>query len=124
MLVTASEPTQRNMAFLAAVPAPKAAPDAVISRIETCSQAVALAIRFSGLKQAFIAASLGVSPAYLSMIRAGKRPLPEEMVMPLCQVTGSLVVRQWLDLQAALDAIKGKTADALAELVKQMREAA
>ena len=112
------------MAFLAAVPAPKPAPDAVISRIETCSQAVALAVQFSGLKQSYIAARIGISAPYLSMIRAGQRPLPDALVMPLCAVTGSLVVQQFLDLQAALNAIKGKTADKLAALVKQMREAA
>lgn len=122
--MNASEPIQRNMAFLATVPAPKPAPDAVISRIDSCSQAVALAIHFSGLKQAYIAAMLGISPSYLSMIRAGKRPLPDALVMPLCQITGSLVVRQFLDLQAALSVIKGRTQNLLAELVKQMREAA
>lgn len=115
---------QRNFAFLAAVPAPKPAPDAVVSRIETCSQAVALAVQFSGLKQAYIAAQLGISTAYLSMIRTGRRPLPDALVLPLCAITGSLVVQQYLDLHKALDAIKGKTEDTMRALLEQMRRAA
>lgn len=122
--MNACDPNQKNMAFLATVPAPKAAPDAVISCIETCSQAVALAIQFSRLKQAYVAAQLGISPAYLSMIRAGKRPLPDALVLPLCLITGSLVVRQFIDLQAALEAIKGSTENTMRALLEQMRRAA
>jgi hypothetical protein len=56
----------------------------------------------SGSKGAYIAACIGKSEAYVSRLRSGKRPIPDKLVKPLCLATGSNLLRQYLDLQAAL----------------------
>ena len=54
---------QTNFAFLAVVPKPKAAPDALVARINADAQAVAVSLQSSGLKQAYVAAQLGIDLA-------------------------------------------------------------
>ena len=115
---------QTNFAFLAAIPKPKAAPDALVARINADAQAVAVSLQSSGLKQAYVAAQLGISGAYLSQIRKGKRPLPDKLVMPLCYLTGTLLIQQYRDLQEALATIKGRTECVVAAMANELRRAA
>lgn len=113
---------QTNFAFLAVLKAPRAAPDSLVSRIRSDAQAVAVSLH--GHKQAYIAAKLGVSGAYLSQIKTGDRPLPDRLVMPLCYLTGTLLVQQFRDLQEALASIKGRTECAVAAMAAELRRAA
>ena len=115
---------QTNFAFLAVVPKPKAAPDALVARINADAQAVAVSLQSSGLKQAYVAAQLGISGAYLSQIRNGLRPLPDKLVMPLCYLTGTLLIQQYRDLQEALATIKGRTECVIAAMANELRRAA
>lgn len=36
---------------------------------------------------------------------SGKRPIPHKLVAPLCAATGSNLLRQFIDLQRALDGV-------------------
>lgn len=115
---------QTNFPFLAVLPAPKPAPESLVARLESEAQAVAVALQSARTKQAYVAAQLGISAAYLSLIRNGHRPLPDKLVMPLCYLTGTLLVQQYRDLRDALDLMRGKTHCAVAAMAEQIRRAA
>jgi len=115
---------QTNFAFLAAIPTPKAAPDSLVARVATDAQAVAVALQSSGLKQAYVAAQLGISGAYLSQIRKGARPLPDKLVLPLCYLTGTLLIQQYRDLQDALATVRGRTECVVAAMANELRRSA
>lgn len=96
---------------------PVDAPQAVVEALTSEAQALSVAIEASGLSQDFIAGALGVSKSYISCMRSGKRPITKKMVGPLCSVTGSNLVRQYIDLQQALNGACEVTR--LAELLRQ-----
>jgi hypothetical protein len=116
---------QTSFPFLSACKPPKRAPDDMLARITSEAQAVKVSIGSSRLKQAYIAAELKVSPSYLSLIRNGKRPVPEHLVQPFCYLVGSLLLQQYREFRAALRAVRGQGADDLdARLANELREAA
>lgn len=80
--------------------APKPALAMVLRQIE--SEAQAFAVAMSGFKLAYIAASLGKSESYISLIRAGKRPMPRKLIADFCRITGTTLLQDFIDLQAAL----------------------
>lgn len=82
--------------------APVDAPAKVLRQIETEEQAIAVSIAACGLKLAYIGACIGKSESYVSLLRAGKRPMPEKLVGSFCAATGTNLLRQFRDLQAAL----------------------
>lgn len=82
--------------------APCAAPAKVLRQIESAAQALAVSIAAGSFKLDYIAACIGKSRAYVSRLQNGKRPIPSRLVMPLCAATGSLLLRQFMDLQTAL----------------------
>jgi hypothetical protein len=94
------------------------APNSVVRQLESAAQALDVAMQASGAKGAYIAACIGKSEAYVSRMRSGKRPIPDRLIPALCQATGSNLLRQWVDMQAALDD------DSTARLVALMRSAA
>ena len=85
--------------------APAPAPAKVVRQVETPAQALAISIRAGGHKLAYIAACVGKSIPYVSQLQNGKRPIPERLVMPLCAATGSLLLKQHLDLTEALEGV-------------------
>lgn len=99
--------------------APKDAPAKLVRQIDSEAQAVAVAIRASGYKLAYVAAALGVSEGYVSRIRKGHRPLPDKLVRPLGAVLGTRLVEQYLQLQEAL----GQACE-VSRLAELLREAA
>jgi DNA-binding transcriptional regulator YdaS (Cro superfamily) len=113
---------QSNFPFLALMQAPRPAPDSVVSRIK--SDAEALAVALHGHKQAYIAAQLGVSGAYLSQMKKGERPLPDKFVLPLCYLTGTLLIQQHRELRDALDVMRGRILCAVASMAAEIRRAA
>jgi hypothetical protein len=115
---------QTNFAFLAVMPAPKPAPDALVARVTNDAQAVAIALKASNLKQAYVAAQLGISGTYLSLIRNGLRPLPDRLVLPLCYLTGTLLIQQYRDLQDALATVRGRTECVVAAMANELRRSA
>ena len=96
---------------------PSPAPAKVLRQIESESQALAVSIAAGGHKLAYIAACIGKSTAYVSRLKSGQRPIPDKLVMPLCAATGSLLLRQFRDLQDALEGVCEVTR--LAELLRE-----
>ena len=101
----ASDGTQREMrlAFGVSRNDPKNAPAVVLRQIESEAQALAVSIAAGNHKLAFIGACIGKSEGYVSRLATGKRPIPHKLVAPLCAATGSNLLRQFIDLQRALE---------------------
>jgi hypothetical protein len=85
--------------------APKDAPPKILRQVETDAQALAISIRAGGHKVAYIAACIGKSKGYVSLMQTGARPIPDKLVGPLCAATGTNLLRQFRDLQAALEGV-------------------
>ncbi len=96
--------------------APVDAPARILRQIESEAQALAVAMRAGGHKLASVAASIGKSEGYVSRLRSGRRPIPSRLVGPLCAATGSNLLRQFIDMQRALDG--GCEVQRLAELMR------
>lgn len=99
--------------------APTAAPAKVVRQVETAAQALAISIAAAGHKLDYIGACIGKSRGYVSRMQSGKRPIPAKLVMPLCAATGSLLLRQFIELESALE-----TVNDVERLARMLREAA
>lgn len=84
---------------------PVDAPAKVLRQVDSEAQALAVSIRSGGHKLAYVAACIGKSVAYVSRMQHGKRPIPHKLIGPLCAATGSNLLRQFIDLQRALDGV-------------------
>lgn len=82
--------------------APQDAPPRVVRQVETEAQALAISIAAGHHKLEYVAACVGKSVSYVSRMKDGHRPIPARLVGPLCAATGTNLLRQFLDLQAAL----------------------
>lgn len=98
---------------------PQDAPAKILRQIDSEAQAVAVSIRAGRHKLAYVAACLGVSESYVSLIRAGKRDMPERLVAAFCAATGSNLLAQYIALEAAL----GEVSD-VKRLADELRAAA
>lgn len=85
--------------------APKDASSQIVRQIESAAHALAVMIRAGHHKLDYVAACIGKSKSYVSRMQTGIRPIPEKLVGPLCAATGSNLLRQFLNLQAALDGV-------------------
>lgn len=81
----------------------KDAPAKLLRQIESPAQALAVSIAAGNHKLDYIAASVGKSRGYMSRLQNGERPIPEKLVGPLCAATGTNLLRQFIELQAALN---------------------
>lgn len=81
---------------------PNDAPAKVLRQIESAAQALAVSIAAGNHKLDYIGACIGKSRAYVSRMQKGNRPIPEKLIGPLCAATGSNLLRQFHDLEAAL----------------------
>lgn len=114
-------PVERKAAALVLPMRQVAAPadPRVLRQIESEAQAVAVSMRASGAKLAYIAAALGKSESYISLIRSGKRPVPDWFVKPFCHVTGTLLLQQFRDLQCAMHEVTARReVERLADLLR------
>lgn len=100
--------------------APKDAPTQIVRQIDTAAQALAVMIRAGHHKLDYVAACVGKSKSYISRLQTGARPIPERLVAPLCAATGSNLLRQFLNLQAALEGIC--EVERLADLMRSTHE--
>jgi len=82
---------------------PKDAPTKLLRQIESPDQALAVAMKAGDHKLATVAAVIGKSESYVSRLRTGARRIPRRLVTPLCEATESNLLRQYMELQAALD---------------------
>lgn len=85
--------------------APTNAPNSLVAQCESAAQALAVSIAAGHHKLDYIAACVGKSRGYLSRLQRGKREIPDRLIDPLCSATGSRLLRQWVDLQCALNGI-------------------
>lgn len=105
--------------------APRSAPDALIRKLDSEGDAVAVAMQAAGAKLAFVAASMGVSEATVSMWRSGKRRMRPVRVRQFCITTGTTLLQQYRDFQDALaDARDTLDERARIERMARMMEAA
>jgi hypothetical protein len=98
---------------------PKDAPARLVRMIESDAQAVAVAIKSSGLKLAYIAASLNKSESYISRIRSGQRPMPDKLVAPFCRVVGTRLLAQYRELCTALESTPRSEIERLAGMLRE-----
>lgn len=96
---------------------PVDAPAKVLRQIESEAQALAVSMLAGGHKCASVGAAIGKSEGYVSRLRAGHRPIPDKLVGPLCAATGSNLLRQYRELQRALEGVCEVTR--LAELLRE-----
>lgn len=82
---------------------PKDAPAKVLRQVDSEAQALAVAIRAGNHKLEYIAACVGKSKSYMSRLQTGSAPIPNRLIGPLCAATGSNLLRQYVDLQRALE---------------------
>lgn len=96
--------------------APVDAPAKVVRQIESPAQALAVSIAARKHKLAYVAACIGKSTGYVSRLQTGERPIPDRLIGPLCAATGSNLLRQYIDLQHALEG--QSEVDRLAEMLR------
>lgn len=96
---------------------PKDAPTKVVRQVESDAQALAISIRAGHHKLEYVAACIGKSVAYVSRMQNGDRPIPSKLIGPLCAATGSNLLAQYCELQAALNEIN--PVDRLAGLLRE-----
>jgi plasmid maintenance system antidote protein VapI len=126
-LVNVSERfVQREFPWLSAMPSPVDAPRAVIAQCLSNADALNVSLAMRKFSAAKYASLLGVSPAFLSYLRRGERKIPEWIIEPLCSLTGTNLLRQWLELQAALRAVRRQPTDSerIETIARQLRGAA
>lgn len=112
--------TQKELALaFGTQSAPADAPTTVLRQVTSEAQALRVAMVASGHKVASIAAAIGKSASYVSRLQTGARPIPHKLVGPLCAVTGSNLLRQFIELERALNA-----PDDVLRLAAMLREAA
>jgi plasmid maintenance system antidote protein VapI len=115
---------QREMPWLASMPPPQ---DASRAAIALCTSTVD-AFRASLLNKKFsrrkYAALLGVSHNTIGKWARDEMPIAEEWIDRICVVTGTRLLRQWIDLQTALDAItRPSEAQRIESIAKALRAA-
>lgn len=100
---------------------PVDAPAKLLRQVDSEAQALAVAIRAGGHKLDYIAACIGKSEAYVCQMRRGVRPIPERLVMPLCAATGSLLLRQFRNMQEAIEHVtEAREVERLASLLREV----
>ena len=99
---------------------PSAAPAKLLRQVDTEAQALAVSIRAGGHKLAYVGICVGKSESYVSLLMRGKRPIPERLVMPLCAATGSLLLRQFRDMQEAIEGVtESRAVERLAAILRE-----
>ena len=83
--------------------APADAPVKIVRQIESEAQALAVSIAAGSHKLDYVAACIGRSRSYVSRMQTGSAPIPHRLIGPLCAATGSNLLRQFIDMQRALD---------------------
>lgn len=82
---------------------PRPAPAHIVRQVESEAQALEISIRAGRHKLDYIAACIGKKRSYVSRMQRGSAPIPEKLVKPLCVATGSLLLKQVIDMHEALN---------------------
>lgn len=100
--------------------AAKNADPTILRQIESPAHALRVAMRAGHFKAAYIAACIGKSESYVCRMRNGKQPIPDKLVDALCAATGTRLLRQFLDMQAAMLPCAKSRDDRLAEALREL----
>lgn len=109
-------PTQREFPWLAGCRKPANADTRLLSRCESEGMAALISVRI-GCRgtDSWVAKRPGISRSYLSEILSGAKAVPDWLPVPLAYLTGTWLLRQYLDLQDALAAVSEESPKARAE---------
>lgn len=86
----------------------RSADDQTLRLCASEEEAIAVSLRLSGCHQNEIARRMGISNAYLTLLKQGQRTLTSKMAARLAEATGWRLVHQYRELQSALRAAQGK----------------
>lgn len=103
--------------------APIDAPPKLLRQIDSAAQALAVSIAAGHHKLDYIGACIGKSRGYVSRLQAGKRAIPRKLIAPLCAATGSNLLRQFMELQEALNQFEDDK-HAVTRLARELERAA
>lgn len=98
--VNTSKPLQTEMRFLASCPLPALADRATLLQIT--DEAMAVRVSLGNRKRCAFAKAIGYSTAMLSLIEKGERRLSAQKLAAFCSLTGTLLLKQYRDLQEAM----------------------
>lgn len=93
---------QRQIPVLVGLSAPRLADEKTIRLCEAEEDAIAVAIALSGLTQAEIAQRMGVTGAYLTLMKQGHRYMNSRRAAQFADATGWDVLRQYRAMQMAM----------------------
>lgn len=99
--------TQREIPVLSSLPQPRMADEKTVRMCETDEDAIAVGIVLSGLTQSEIAARMGISKVYLTLMKKGQRYMNSTRASQFSAATGWNIVRQHRDLQMAIRVATG-----------------
>lgn len=100
--------------------APKDAPEDVLGAVQSEGHALEISLSAARLSQSGIADVLKISEAYISRMKGGYRPIPEKLVDPICIATGTNLLRQFRDLQCAMEEVTARReVERLADMLRQ-----
>lgn len=94
----------------------------VVCQIRSEAQAIAVSMKAAGVNLRFVATALGVSIPQASRLKNGHRRMPDRLVQAFCNATGTNLLIQYRELQAAIEA--DSEAMELERLANMLREAA
>lgn len=106
---------------------PRQANAQTLRMCETEQDAISVSIVLSEVSQAEIARRMGVSAAFVTLLKTGERTLTSKMAAKFCSATGSDLVRQFRTLQSLLRQATGtpRAHDRIAAIASySMREVA
>jgi len=117
---------QREIPILSCQRSPQQATAQTLRLCETEEDAISVSIVLSGVSQAEIARRMGVSPAFVTLLKNGGRVLTSKMLPRFCAATGSDLVRQYRTLQSLLRQAAGapRQADRIASIASHSMQAA
>lgn len=112
--------------MFSALPAPARADEKTVRMCDTEQDAIKVSILMSRKEQLKIAELMGISEAYLSLIKSGARPLTNRLLPLFCSATGWDVVRQYRAMRAGMRIAEGasREADRLAMIASYTQRAA
>lgn len=107
---------KREFPWMAECDEPAKANEGLLASCESAGMAALISVRI-GCRgtDSWVAKRLGISRSYLSEILSGAKPVPEWMPVPLAYLTGTWLLRQYLDLQDALAAVSEESPKQRAE---------
>lgn len=95
-----------------AVAGPVMADERTLRLCFTEQDAILASIQLSGLTYRELAARMGASKSLVNALAKGERTLTDRRTTAFCNATGTLLVRQWRELQRALRIAQGRAREA------------